>query len=56
MSVQEFDACSPWEFAAQVEGYNRHNGGDDKPAPMTPEQFDELVAKRATAKAAKGLH
>jgi hypothetical protein len=34
-----------WEFAACVDGFNRANGGDERPEPMTPEEFDEAVAQ-----------
>ena len=57
LPLSDFWNSTPWEFAAAVEGYNRHqNGGEDKPGPMTPDRFDQLVKARATAKASKGLH
>lgn len=45
MSMDDFWNCSPFEFAAAVDGWNRAQGGDDRPAPMTPERFDELLSR-----------
>jgi hypothetical protein len=33
-----------WEFAACVDGFNRANGGEEEPEPMTAEEFDRAVA------------
>jgi hypothetical protein len=32
-----------WEFAACVDGFNRANGGDDLPQPMSAQEFDVMV-------------
>jgi hypothetical protein len=33
-----------WELAACVDGFNKANGSDDHPQPMSGEEFDEAVA------------
>jgi hypothetical protein len=32
-----------WELAACVDGFNRANGDDDMPEPMTAQEFDDAV-------------
>ena len=36
-----------WELAAAIEGYNRANGAEDKPAPPSDEEFEALKAAHA---------
>lgn len=38
---------SLWQFAACVDGYNRAHGGDGKPEPMTPDEFDAMCERNA---------
>lgn len=41
---REVDELTFWEFAACIDGYNRANGADEMPEPMSGEEFDEAVA------------
>jgi hypothetical protein len=37
-----------WELAACVEGYNLANGGgDEQPAPLGVNEYDDLIARHA---------
>ncbi len=43
---QQVDACSLWQFAAAVDGWNAANGGDEAmPEPPTPEEFHDMIER-----------
>jgi hypothetical protein len=46
MSMEDFWDSTPWQFAAAVEGWNKAQGGEDKPPPMSPERFDQILKER----------
>lgn len=35
---------SIWEFAATVDGWNKHHG-DNKPEPPSEDEFDEIMGR-----------
>lgn len=37
---------TPWQFASCINGWNKAQGGDDKPAPMSGSRFDELLKSK----------
>ena len=41
---RDVDACSFWQFAASVEGFNKANNPGDPPAPSNAE-FDDMLAR-----------
>lgn len=45
MTPREVDDCSLWEFAAAVQGWSKANGGESKPASLSEDEHDELMAK-----------
>jgi len=38
---------SLWQFAACIEGYNKAQGGEDKPEPMSSDEFDAMLERHA---------
>lgn len=38
---------SLWQFAACVDGYNKANSPDDEMEPLSPEEFDDMLARHA---------
>ncbi|WP_166657123.1 hypothetical protein [Azorhizobium sp. AG788] len=41
---REVDACSLWQFAAAVDGWNTANGGEEAmPAPPSPREFQQML-------------
>lgn len=45
MSMADFWACSLWEFACAVDGWNRAHGGDDRPGPPSDAEFDAMMER-----------
>ncbi len=45
MSMSDFWNCSLWEFSAAVAGWQRAQGGEEKPEPMSAETFEALKKK-----------
>jgi len=41
----QVDACSFWQFAAAVEGFNRANNPEENPPAPTNSEFDAIVAR-----------
>lgn len=37
---------TPWQFAAAVDGWNKAQGGDDKPTPMSNDRFDSILKSK----------
>lgn len=37
---------TPWQFAACVEGWNKAQGGNDKPPGMSPDRFDQILKQK----------
>ncbi|BBF93383.1 hypothetical protein [Blastochloris tepida] len=38
---------SLWQFAACIDGWNRANGAEVPPEPLSPGEFDDLLARHA---------
>ena len=45
MTPREVDEITTWELAACVEGWNRAHGAEEKPAPMSNDEFDAMLAR-----------
>jgi hypothetical protein len=43
MSLAEFWHCTPWQFAAAVNGWNKSQGGEDKPDPPSEAEFEAMI-------------
>lgn len=43
MSLTDFWATTPWEFACAVEGWNKAKGSEDMPQAMSDTEFGTLV-------------
>jgi hypothetical protein len=55
MPPDRVDACSIWQFAAAVDGWNRVHGAAPKPEPPTDAEFDAMVEASAEHEA-RGMH
>lgn len=45
MTQEEFWWSTPWQFAAAVNGWNKSQGGGDKPPPMSDATYEALLAE-----------
>jgi hypothetical protein len=52
---QAVDACSFWQLAACVDGYNKANHPND-PAPPSNAELDEFTARHERFMASKMVH
>jgi hypothetical protein len=52
---QQVDACSFWQFAACIEGFNKANSPAETTAPSNAE-FDDMLARHERHMASKAVH
>ena len=54
MKPADVDACSIWQFAACVDGWNRVHGSEPKPEAPSDAEFDAMLDASADLEARHG--
>jgi hypothetical protein len=51
LTPADVDACSFWQFAAAVDGWNRVHGAEPKPQAPSDAEFDAMLETSAALEA-----
>jgi hypothetical protein len=54
LTPADVDACSLWQLAACVDGWNRAHGAAPKPEPPSDAEFDRMIEASAEIEARHG--